>query len=112
MANLRFRRQHPVGPFFADFACVERKVVIELDGGYHEERAVEDSTREAFLKSEGWRVIRFRNEDVLEDVDAVARSIARQMGVEPVFKRRVLSKRGGASRSATAKSGRERQRRG
>lgn len=89
MSGLKFRRQHPLGPFFADFACVEKKTMIELDGCYHEDenQAEKDASRQAYLESLGWHVIRFRNEDVLADVEAVAISIARQMGVEAVFQR-------------------------
>lgn len=86
LAGLKFRRQHPIGPYFVDFACVEKKVVVELDGGYHDLQYDQDRQRQAFLQSQGWQVIRFCNEDVLADVEAVAISIARQIGVEPVFK--------------------------
>ena len=88
MAGLKFRRQHPIGPYFADFACVERRVVVELDGEYHDYQNGKDRERQAYLESLAWQVIRFDNEEVLTDVDAVAISIARQMGVEPVFKGR------------------------
>ena len=86
LAGLKFRRQHPVGPYFADFACVEKDAVVELDGGYHDVQYEKDRQRQAFLESEGWQVIRFSNEEVLADVEAVAISIARQIDVEPVFK--------------------------
>lgn len=88
LAGLKFRRQHPIGPYFADFACVETMTVVELDGEYHanEEQAAKDRERQRYLESLGWKVIRFRNEDVLHDVENVAISIAKQMGVEPVFK--------------------------
>ena len=86
LAGLKFRRQHPIGPYFADFACIEKSIVIELDGGYHDLRYEEDRQRQDFLESAGWRVIRFSNDDVLADVEAVAISIARQVGVEAVFK--------------------------
>ena len=88
LAGLKFRRQHAIGPYIVDFACIEKDVVIELDGGYHEHQYEKDRVRQAFLESEGWQVIRFSNEDVLSDVEAVAISIARQMGVAPVFKGR------------------------
>ena len=88
LAGLKFRRQHPIGPYIVDFACVEKDIVIELDGGYHEYQYDKDGVRQAFLESQGWQVLRFSNEDVLLDVEAVAISIARQIGVAPVFKGR------------------------
>ena len=90
LAGLTFRRQHPIGPYFADFACVERHVVVELDGEYHDYQYGKDRERQAYMESLAWQVIRFDNEEVLTNVDAVAISIARQMGVEPVFKGRWL----------------------
>ena len=84
LAGLKFRRQHPIGPYFADFACVEKRIVIELDGGYHDFQYEKDRQRQRFLETEGWQVLRFGNDDVLPDVEAVAISIARQIGVEPV----------------------------
>lgn len=80
--GLKFRRQHPIGPFFADFGCRELRCIIELDGGYHENVYESDVSRQEYLENEGWRVIRFANEDVLEDIEAVAVSIARQLGFE------------------------------
>ena len=91
LAGLKFRRQHPIGPYFVDFACVEKDVVVELDGGYHDVQYEQDRQRQAVLESEGWQVIRFSNEDVLADAEAVAISIARQIGVEAVFKGKRVS---------------------
>ena len=71
----KFRRQHPIGPFIGDFACIERRLVIELDGGQHAENAVYDQERDAWLRSHGWRVLRFWNNDVLEQSDAVLDAI-------------------------------------
>ena len=82
LCGLKFRRQHPIGPFFADFACIEQRLVIELDGGYHDYLHDQDMSRQANLESEGWRVLRFSNEDVLHDVEAVAISIARFLDFE------------------------------
>ena len=83
LAGLKFRRQHP---YFVDFACVEKRVVVEVDGGYHDLQYEKDCQRQRYLESEGWQVIRFANEDVLDDTEAVAISLASQIGVEPVFK--------------------------
>ena len=88
--GLKFRRQHPIGPFIADFACPELNCVIEDDGGYHECVEASDRSRQAFLENEGWRVLRFTNEDVLDDVEAVAIAIVRQLGLEREFGGRKL----------------------
>ena len=63
--GLRFRRQHPIGPFIADFACTEAKLVIELEGGQHVQRKDQDIARSRRLADKGTRVLRFWNTDVL-----------------------------------------------
>jgi very-short-patch-repair endonuclease len=77
---LRFRRQHPIGPYFADFACLELRLVIELDGRQHADpRGLErDRVRTAALEERGYEVIRFWNNDVLRVTQAVLATIARQ----------------------------------
>ena len=76
--GLRFRRQHPIDKYFADFACLEIGLVIELDGSQHMQPAEHsrDATRTAVLAAHGFEVIRFWDNDVLRDVDAVLQSIA------------------------------------
>jgi len=56
LLGFKFRRQHRIGPYFADFACAERKLVIELDGGQHVERRKDDDRRTASLAMGSWRV--------------------------------------------------------
>jgi len=72
-----FRRQHPIGPFIADFACVKEKLVIEVDGIGHSEpdEIARDEKRTAYMKRLGWRVIRFPNIDVFDHLDAVIEAI-------------------------------------
>lgn len=70
-----FRRQHPIGPYFADFCCTSLKIVIELDGGQHADRAEYDAARTAFLERKGFAVIRFWNNDVTEGLDGVCEQI-------------------------------------
>ncbi len=53
MAGLKFRRQHPIGPYFVDFACIEKRIVVELDGRYHDFQYEKDIERQSFLESEG-----------------------------------------------------------
>ncbi len=71
--NLKFRRQHPIADYVADFACVEHKLVIELDGGQHntDEGRAKDAVRSKALESEGWQVLRFWNNDVLNNTEGV-----------------------------------------
>lgn len=85
---MKFRRQYPIEPFVVDFACVEHRLVVEIDGGYHDYVYEKDLTRQARIEAEGWRMIRFRNEDVLDNVEAVAIAIAKSLGLAPVFKSR------------------------
>ena len=71
----KFRRQSPVGPFIADFLCFRHRLIIEVDGGQHDAQADRDARRTAFLESEGYRVLRFWNNDVLANIDGVVRMI-------------------------------------
>ncbi len=64
--DLKFRRQQPVERYFADFACVSARVVIELDGWSHEHTADYDARRTEVIERDGWLVVRFTNEDVIE----------------------------------------------
>jgi very-short-patch-repair endonuclease len=75
MAGFKFRRQHSVGPFICDFACVEASVIVELDGSQHVERSDYDRRRDNFLRSKGFRVLRFWNGDVLWRTEAVLETV-------------------------------------
>ena len=79
LCGLKFRRQYPIDPFITDFACIRKKLVVEIDGGYHDFVYENDKSRQGRIEDEGWDVIRFRNEDVLENVEAVAIPIAKQL---------------------------------
>ena len=88
LCGLKFRRQHPIGPFFADFACKAKMLVVEVDGGYHDYVGEEDLEREAFLRKAGWDVFRVTDKDVEDDPEAVAIGIARHLELEFEFSRR------------------------
>ena len=75
--DLRFRRQHALGPYVADFYCPAAKLVIEIDGRGHDSRQAKDEKRDAYLISLGLRVSRILAADVLADPDGVADSIYR-----------------------------------
>src|SRR5580704_13664124 len=62
--GLHFRRQHPLPPYFADFACIKAKLVVELDGMSHDARQNHDAQRDAELRNRGWRVLRITNEEI------------------------------------------------
>ncbi|MDO8813242.1 MAG: endonuclease domain-containing protein [Gallionella sp.] len=70
----KFRRQHPFGDFILDFVCLERKLVIEVDGGQHNE-SEQDQIRDQMLEDAGFRVMRFWNNQVLNELDAVVDAI-------------------------------------
>jgi len=71
----KFRRQHSIAPYIADFACVPARLVIELDGSQHAGAEEADARRTAFLNAQGWTVIRFWNGRVMTDMDNVLREI-------------------------------------
>ena len=75
LAGYRFRRQQPIGPYIADFACLSEKLLIELDGGQHAERTASDNRRDRFLQEKGYRVLRFWNHEVFENCFGVLESI-------------------------------------
>jgi very-short-patch-repair endonuclease len=69
LAGVKFRRQVPIGPYVADFASIEHRLAVELDGGQHGDAS--DQRRDGFLVGRGWRVIRFWNNDVLQNRNGV-----------------------------------------
>ena len=73
--GVKFSRQMPVGPWFADFLCRELKLVVELDGFSHDLQPERDAARDAWFAARGYRVLRFANADVLGDVEAVVVAI-------------------------------------
>ena len=77
--NCKFRRQLPVGPYIVDFACLTHKLIIELDGGQHAETVTQDEARTHFLKEKGFQVIRFWNNQVLAEPEAVLEKIYQEI---------------------------------
>jgi very-short-patch-repair endonuclease len=73
--GLKFRRQVPIGRYIADFVCLEQRLVIEVDGGQHADRAEQDAVRTAWLRTHGFEVLRFWNNDVLGNLDGVRQAI-------------------------------------
>jgi very-short-patch-repair endonuclease len=79
--GVKFRRQQPIGQYVVDFFCLEARLVIELDGGWHGEdlKRVEDEQRTAYLESQGYLVMRFWNNEVTEDNRGVLERIAERL---------------------------------
>jgi very-short-patch-repair endonuclease len=95
--GLKFRRQFSIGRYIVDFACPERKLIIELDGGQHAEQESYDSDRTKWLESQGYRVMRFWNNEVLTNLEGVKESIYNAIsgGEEPPTS--VLPHKGGGN---------------
>ncbi len=82
--GLKFKRQKPVGNYIVDFVCFSPKLIVEIDGGQHVERVEYDNRRDRWLCNEGFMVLRFWNNQVLGDTEAVLESIretVRSLGV-------------------------------
>ncbi|AMN41628.1 endonuclease domain-containing protein [Rhodoplanes sp. Z2-YC6860] len=67
---IKFKRQVPIGPYIVDFACISRKLILEIDGGQHAESKA-DEVRDQWLRTQGFHVLRFWNNDVLKQTDSV-----------------------------------------
>jgi very-short-patch-repair endonuclease len=75
MGNVHFRNQHAIGNYVVDFCAPRKKLIIELDGSQHLEQEEYDAERTAFFESKGYRILRFWNNDVMNDLDAVLKVI-------------------------------------
>ena len=78
LEGYRFRRQYPIAPFIADFACTRHRLIVEADGGQHDGSET-DLRRTAWLENQGWRVLRFWNNDVLTNTEGVVETILREL---------------------------------
>jgi len=79
LGGYKFRRQHPLRPYVVDFLCPAKRLVVELDGGRHAERAERDAARTAWLEARGYRVIRFWNNEVAGNPAGVLDAILRAL---------------------------------
>jgi very-short-patch-repair endonuclease len=87
MNGRHFRSQVPVPPYIADFACIELGLIVEVDGGQHNIDQARDARRTAWLESKGYRVLRFWNNEVLQNLDGVLETIRLATLPEPVSPR-------------------------
>ena len=76
--GVRFRRQHPIGRYIVDFACLEHRLIVEADGSQH--GGPGDQERDAFLESAGFTILRFWSWDVVRDLNGVVDAIATELG--------------------------------
>jgi very-short-patch-repair endonuclease len=75
----KFRRQQPLGNYIVDFVCLEKRLVIEVDGGQHDTQAAYDEQRAAWIEEQGFRVLRFWDNEVMRDIEAVKQMIWRAL---------------------------------
>jgi len=88
LCNLKFRRQHPVGPYFVDFACISHRLVIEINGQYHNQTVDQDIIRENYLRNRGWKVLRVSSQEAEERPDSVGFLIANVLNLGHEFRHR------------------------
>ena len=82
VGGLRFRRQYRLGDYIVDFVCLPARLIIEVDGGQHADQVARDEARTAWLESQGFRVIRFWNNEVLGNIEGVLYVVGEQLGLE------------------------------
>ncbi len=83
IGGFRFRRQRPVGPYIVDFICLEKNLVIEVDGGQHSEQSVYDAKRDDYLRAQGLVILRFWDHEVLTQIDNVKEAIWNAVTARP-----------------------------
>jgi len=79
LEGIKFRRQQPFGPYIVDFIAAEKKLVIELDGGQHATNKAHDEVKDQYIKSEKFRVLRFWNNEVLQNTEGVLERIRQEI---------------------------------
>jgi very-short-patch-repair endonuclease len=97
----KFRRQQPIGNYIVDFVCLEKRLIIELDGGQHVEQLKYDTERDAWLRAQGFSVLRFWNNEVLQNSDGVKQVIFKALQSTPFLN---PSPQGGRKRLGTSRS--------
>ena len=80
----KFRRQQPLGKYIVDFVCLEKRLIVELDGGQHAGRIDSDSDRDDWLRSQGFIILRFWNHEVLENTQSVVEKIYKTLKSTPL----------------------------
>ena len=86
LENFKFRRQVPIGRYIVDFVCLEKKLILEIDGGQHAEMNSGDSERDAWFEAQGFKTLRFWNNEVLTNMEGVIEKI-RKVTLTPALSR-------------------------
>jgi very-short-patch-repair endonuclease len=81
LAGVKFKRQKPIAGFIVDFVALDLKLIVEIDGGQHSERAGEDEARTKVLEESGYHVVRFWNHDVLGNIDGVLEALVQELNI-------------------------------
>jgi len=79
LGGFKFRRQKPIGAYIVDFVCIEKKLIIEVDGGQHKTNIEHDKKRSEYLTKNGYKIIRFWNNEVLKEKEAVLHQIMKSL---------------------------------
>ena len=82
LGGYKFRRQQSIGNYIVDFVCFEKRLIIEIDGGQHNSENKYENDRTEFLESEGFKVLRFWNNDVLKNIEGVLDVICKELGIK------------------------------
>lgn len=81
--GFKFKRQKPIGRYIVDFVCVEQRLIIEIDGGQHAEQVGYDRQRDAWLRGQGYAILRFWNNEVMQQLDGVLARIRQELTLSP-----------------------------
>ena len=79
LGGFKFRRQKPIGPYIVDFVCLEKMIIIEVDGGQHALNINSDSLREDYLKKKGYKILRVWNHDALRNTESILELILKNL---------------------------------
>jgi very-short-patch-repair endonuclease len=83
LSGSKFRRQEPIGPYIVDFVCYDKRLIVEVDGGQHRADEIQDRKRDDWLNQQGFKVLRFWNNEVLGNIDGVLERIAENLVPPP-----------------------------
>jgi very-short-patch-repair endonuclease len=107
--GLKFLRQHPIGPFIADFCCRDRRLIVEVDGEVHEkeQQGAYDVSRDTYLRNQDYVVLRIPNEQILRNIDSVLKQISTAAHISPPhwFRSQIRDEQKSASSSPPADEG-------
>jgi very-short-patch-repair endonuclease len=81
LAGIKFKRQKPIAGYIVDFVALDLKLIVEIDGGQHSERAREDEARTKVLEESGYHVVRFWNHDVLANIEGVLEALIQELNI-------------------------------